>query len=77
MSLYEFKKNDIIKNTIIANPKINFKIFKKDIYYNNLKLTTDVKDGYVHIYDLNLDGLCNAGQLDFSCADTSAYIAVI
>jgi hypothetical protein len=75
--MYKFEKNDVFKNVIVANPRINFRINKNDIYYNNMRLSQDVPDGYAHIYDLNIDGLCNAGQLDFSCPDSSAYIAVI
>jgi hypothetical protein len=75
--LYEFKKNDVFKNVVVANPRINFRINNTDIYYNNMQLTRDVKDGYAHIYDLNLNGLCDAGALDFSCEDPSAYIAII
>ena len=78
MSYYKFKKNDILKNTLIVYPKINFKIFKNNIYYNNIKLTNDVSDGYAHIFDLNINpSECDSGQLDFSCADSSAYIAII
>jgi hypothetical protein len=77
MSFYKFNKNDVVRNTLVAHPKIHFKIYKNDIFYNNIKLTTDVEDGYPSIFDFNIDGLCDAGTLDFSCEDSSAYIAVI
>ena len=53
MALYEFKKNDVIRNVIVANPKISFRIKGTNIYINNIKLTTDVPDGYIHINDYN------------------------
>lgn len=53
MALYEFKKEDVIRNTIIANPKISFRIQGNKIYINNVKLSTDVPDGNVHIDDYN------------------------
>jgi hypothetical protein len=77
MSFYKFKNNDVVRNTIITYPKIHFKIYKNKIYYNNLKITTDVEDGYPSVFDFNIDGLCDAGALDFSCEDPSAYIAII
>lgn len=53
MALYEFKSNEIIKNTVVAHPKISFKIFQTKIFINNVKLSQDVQDGYVHINDYN------------------------
>ncbi len=75
MSFYEFKKNDLLRNTIIAHPKISFKIANKRLYYNNIKLSISVPDGFIHINDLNIG--CDPGQLDFSCPDSSALIGVI
>ncbi len=57
MSLYEFKKNEVIKNTLVAHPKISFRIKGTNIYFNNVKLSVDVPEGNIHINDYNIDNV--------------------
>lgn len=76
MALYEFKKNEIIKNTLIVNPKISFKINGNSIYINNMVTSINAKDGYATIGIIN-EIACEDGAFDFTCVDASAYITVI
>jgi hypothetical protein len=77
MSVYKFEKNDVLRNTLIVHPKIHFKINKQNLYYNNIKTSEIVQGGYASINDLNMNSSCDPGLLDFSCADISAYVAII
>lgn len=63
MSYHKFKKNDIFHNRIKSHPTINLVIHSGNIYYNNKNMesgsftdpVTHVPNGYVSLYELNID----------------------
>jgi len=68
--LKKFGKTDIIRNTIVSYPKVNFFIYNGNVYYNN-KPDQDGKFskvyssevGSINLYEYNIDKL--AGSNDF------------
>ena len=70
MPLKKFGKTDIIRNTIVSYPKVNFFIYNGNVYYNN-KPDQDGKFskvyssevGSINLYEYNIDKL--AGSNDF------------
>lgn len=72
MFIKEFSKGDVFRNTLITNPKYNFKIFNGQIYSKNYV------DGSVVLIDLLIDLLPKTqGILDFSTEDNSGLISLI
>jgi len=63
VSIYEFKENDIIFNTIEAHPKCEFLIYSGTIYYNDIEhepgaFATNVlgtSNGFISLYEMNVD----------------------
>jgi hypothetical protein len=65
MSLYEFKKDDLIYNELETNPRVKFFIYDSQVYFNNEKeiknsfsSSLDLKHvprGYVSLYELNIN----------------------
>ena len=51
---YKFGKNDIFHNRIKAHPKVNFKIYNQQVYYNNQQEISGnlaASPGYIDLYD--------------------------
>ena len=78
MSYRKFGKNDILINTLKANPRSEFYIYSSSIYYNNRgaqegQFATNVRmtdTGFVNLYEYNIDkGTAPA----FSTADAIAH----
>jgi hypothetical protein len=69
MSLFPFKKEDIVRSVIKANPEISFKIYNGNIY-------TTLKDSEDMVFS-PISNACDIVGLDFSCPDNSGYIGVI
>ncbi len=69
MSLYRFKKEDIIRSVVKANPEISFKIYNGNVY-------TTLKDSENLVFN-PVSTACSIEGLDFSCPDNSEYIGVI
>ena len=63
MSIYKFKRSDIIYNRIKAYPKFNFFIYDGSVYLNDesnisgsfVSSTPNTKTGQVNLYELNVD----------------------
>ena len=70
MPLKKFGKTDIIRNTIVSYPKVNFFIYNGNVYYNNkpdqdgrFSKVYSSEVGSVNLYEYNIDKL--AGSNDF------------
>lgn len=65
MSLFKFGKGDVIKNTLLINPRNKFFIHNGNVVYNdtapikqtedNTKYTTFVPSGHISLKELNID----------------------
>ena len=68
MSLFEFEKGDIIRNTIVSYPKNKFLFYKGDVIYNDSvqelesdwdpstdNLSKYIPSGHISLYELNID----------------------
>ena len=69
MSLFEFEKGDIIRNTIVSYPKNKFLFYKGDVIYNDSVQELDsnwdggadetlskyIPSGHISLYELNID----------------------
>lgn len=63
MSIYKFEKNDIFINQIKTYPNVNFKIYDRNIYYNNKARQRGINvsnvggmpTGYIDLYENNID----------------------
>src|SRR5689334_7324120 len=61
--LYKFEQNDIFYNTLKTFPNCNFKIYDRNIYYNNksrqsgsfLSNIGGTPTGYIDLYQNNID----------------------
>lgn len=71
MSLFKFENGDVIKNTIITNPKNKFLIYDGITIYNDtvqelqssgMDLTKFVPPGHISLYELNIDKPAGAGD---------------
>ena len=70
MSYRKFGKNDILINTLKANPRSEFYIYSSSIYYNNRgaqegKFATNVRmtdTGFVNLYEYNIDKLSGSNN---------------
>jgi len=77
--MYKFNYNDVIRNTLVGHPEVSFKIYRNKIFYNNLKLTTKVDDGYAHIFDNNLSSSYafiykSSDNNNFSSVEYGSYV---
>ena len=57
MGFYKFKENDIFRNRIKTNPKVEFFVHRGTIYYNNYSVSgsnPSVPEGHLSLYDLNV-----------------------
>ena len=69
MPFRKFGDTDLIRNTIVANPKVNFFIFDGNVYYNN-KPDQDGKFakvyssevGSINLYEYNIDKLADSND---------------
>ena len=63
MPYYKFGTNDIFNNVIKTHPKVEFLIYKKNVYYNREGVDTGeftskvlhVDEGNISLYELNVD----------------------
>ena len=63
MAYFPFKKNDLIKNTLVAHPRVEFYIYQKEVFYNNRAPVSgafsssvpNVPNGYINLYEYNVD----------------------
>ena len=70
MSYRKFGKNDILINTLKANPRSEFYIYSSSIYYNNRgaqegEFATNVRmtdTGFVNLYEYNIDKLSGSNN---------------
>ena len=70
MPFRKFKDSDIIRNTLVTYPKINFFIYDSKIYYNNrpdqegqFDKVYSSEAGSINLYEYNIDKL--SGSNDF------------
>ena len=70
MPFRKFKETDLIRNTIVSHPRINFFIYDTKVYYNNRPDQTGKFDkvyssevGSINLYEYNIDKL--DGSNDF------------
>tara|TARA_R100001594_G_scaffold7061_3_gene19496 strand:- start:74 stop:1375 length:1302 start_codon:yes stop_codon:yes gene_type:complete len=57
MGFYKFKENDIFRNRIKTNPKVEFFVHRGATYYNNYSVSgsnPSVPEGHLSLYDLNV-----------------------
>jgi len=71
MSIKEFSKNDIFRNTLITYPRFEFKIYQGKAYLNN-SVETYIAYGNLNLKDQNV-----FGALDFSVEEQTVNIALI
>jgi len=72
MPYYDFKKKNILRNTLITNPEYIFDIHNRNIYLNRLSAITGtytdnatmVPTGHVSLYELNIDRDSSAHTYD-------------
>jgi|TARA_B100000900_G_scaffold226196_1_gene192019 hypothetical protein len=64
MPFRKFKQEDLIKNTLVTNPKVNFFIYDTDVYYNNrpdqdgkFSKVYSSEVGSINLYEYNIDKL--------------------
>ena len=70
MSYRKFGKNDILINTLKANPRSEFWIYSSSIYYNNRgaqegEFASNVRmtdPGYINLYEYNIDKLSGSNN---------------
>lgn len=63
MTLYKFGSNDIFHNEIKTRPNVNFKIYDRNVYYNNHPRSSGsfvsnlggIPTGYIDLYQNNVD----------------------
>ncbi len=69
MPFRKFGETDLIRNTIIAYPKVNFFIFEGNVYYNNrpdqdgkFSKVYSSEVGSINLYEYNIDKLANSND---------------
>ena len=69
MPFRKFGETDLIRNTIIASPKVNFFIFDGKVYYNNrpdqdgkFSKVYSSEVGSINLYEYNIDKLTNSND---------------
>ena len=63
MAYFPFQQNDIIRNTLVANPSVQFYVYQREVFYNNSNHLSgaftgsvpNVPNGYVNLYQYNVD----------------------
>ena len=78
MTYRKFGKNDILINTLKANPRSEFYIYSSSVYYNNRSRNQGqyngeaqmVPDGFVNLYEYNIDK--GASGVVYSSSDVTA-----
>lgn len=69
MPFRKFGETDLIRNTILAYPKVNFFIFEGNVYYNNrpdqdgkFSKVYSSEVGSINLYEYNIDKLANSND---------------
>lgn len=71
MSLFKFENGDVIKNTIVTNPKNKFLIYNgitvyndsvQELQTNSSDLTKFIPPGHISLYELNIDRPTGSGD---------------
>ena len=76
MGFYKFKENDIFRNRIKTNPKVEFFIHRGAIYYNNYSVSgsnPSIPEGHLSLHDLNVgrvDSTTEPGQKGVAAGGT-------
>jgi hypothetical protein len=63
VAYFPFKPNDIIRNTLVAHPRVEFYVYQREVFYNNAvhlsgafsSSVPNVPNGYVNLYEYNVD----------------------
>ena len=63
MAYFPFQQNDVIRNTLVANPSVQFYVYQREVFYNNSNHLSgaftgsvpNVPNGYVNLYEYNVD----------------------
>ena len=80
MPFRSFDRYDLLYNQLETFPECNFIIFDSKVYYNGAKHSKgkfgnlhSVPQGYVSLYELNVDRIINTGGSDEPPAGSSIY----
>ena len=71
MSLKEFSKNDVFRNSLTTFPRFEFKIYKGNAYLNNSNLPHVTYGGF------ELEDKTTYAILDFSLEESAVLIGLI
>ncbi len=63
MSYFSFGQDDIIKNTLVAYPRMEFYVYQREVFFNNAHHLSgaftgsvpNVKNGHVNLFEYNVD----------------------
>jgi hypothetical protein len=63
VAYFPFQQNDVIRNTLVANPSVQFYVYQREVFYNNSNHLSgaftgsvpNVPNGYVNLYEYNVD----------------------
>ena len=57
-TFFEFKEDDVFRNTVKTHPRVNFFIYSNSVYYNNENRDSTnfhTPNGHINLYDLNVN----------------------
>ena len=63
MAYFPFEQDDVVKNTLIAHPRVEFYVYQNEVFYNNAQHLSgafsssvpNVPNGYLNLYEYNVD----------------------
>ena len=63
MSYFSFGPDDIIQNTLVAHPRMEFYVYQREVFFNNTPhlsgaftgSVTNVPNGHVNLFEYNVD----------------------
>ena len=63
MSYFSFEQDDVIQNTLVSYPRMEFYVYQREVFFNNAQHLSgaftgsvpNVPNGYVNLYEYNVD----------------------
>jgi hypothetical protein len=63
VSYFSFGQDDLIQNTLVAYPRMEFYVYQREVFFNNAHHLSgaftgsvpNVPNGYVNLYEYNVD----------------------
>ena len=69
MPFRNYEQTDLIRNTLVTHPKVNFFIYDTDVYYNNrpdqegkFNKVYSSEVGSINLYEYNIDKLADSND---------------